>query len=41
MLISKDVAMLHEGKIIAKGTWEDLENCDIPVVRSFLSEGIE
>jgi len=34
--IADKIAMLHEGKIIASGTTEEMKACDDPVVRQFL-----
>jgi phospholipid/cholesterol/gamma-HCH transport system ATP-binding protein len=34
--VADELAMLHEGKIIAQGTARDLDGCDEPLVRAFM-----
>ena len=36
-IIADDVAMIHEGKIIWKGSPLDLNNCENPVVKQFIT----
>jgi phospholipid/cholesterol/gamma-HCH transport system ATP-binding protein len=35
--ITNRLAMLSEGKIITEGTWDDLENSEIKVIRDFIA----
>lgn len=35
--VTNRLAMLSEGKIITEGTWEDLENSEIKVIRDFIA----
>jgi phospholipid/cholesterol/gamma-HCH transport system ATP-binding protein len=38
--VADELAMLHEGKLIARGTAQELDRCDEPMVRAFMrSEG--
>ena len=38
--VSDRIAMLHEGKIVAVGTWEELVSSNIQVVQDFISGNI-
>ena len=38
--VSDRIAMLHEGKIVAVGTWEELVSSNIQVVKGFISGNI-
>ena len=38
--VSDRIAMLHEGKIVAVGTWEELVSSNIQVVKDFISGNI-
>jgi len=38
--VSDRIAMLHEGKIVAVGTWEELVTSEIQVVQDFISGNI-
>lgn len=38
--VSDRIAMLHEGKIVTVGPWEELETSNIPAVRDFISGNI-
>lgn len=35
--VSDRLAMISEGKIITEGTWDDLENSDIKIIRDFIA----
>jgi len=37
--LADDIAVIHEGKILAVGRWEDLKNSEIEFVRYFLNIG--
>jgi phospholipid/cholesterol/gamma-HCH transport system ATP-binding protein len=37
--LANDIAVIHEGKILAVGRWEDLKNSKIEFVRYFLNIG--
>jgi len=38
--VGDELAMLHEGKVIARGTAEEMDRCDDALVRAFMrSEG--